>query len=124
MTVIGSYVSGYKDPKTILGELIRKVCTTRIMKSLYTIVTVLAAIALIGSIGASFQQHAFAIIGPDITQFKLVTGDYEKAISEALAANPPNPDKIQQLAAEYCDNVKMIFASTSSSASPSNNTKD
>jgi len=86
------------------------------MKSLYTIVVILAAIALIGSIGASFQQHAFAIIGPDIKQFKLVTGDYEKAISEALAADPPNPDKIQKLAAEYCDNVKMIFSSPSGNA--------
>ena len=87
------------------------------MKSLYTIVVILAAIALIGSIGASLQQQASAgIILEYKTQFTKLTDDMQKAVLAALAADPPQPDRVQKLLDEYSNNVMALFKSPSGNA--------
>ena len=86
------------------------------MLSLYTIVAVLAAIALIGSIGASLQQQAFAgVVVEYKTKFTKLTDDMQKAVLNELAADPPGPDRVQKLLDEYSGNVMALFQNSSAS---------
>jgi ABC-type phosphate/phosphonate transport system permease subunit len=81
------------------------------MQSLYTIVVILAAVALIGSIGASLQQQAFADhpVG-GAKQFKDLTHEFEKDVLDAAF---DHPDGIPALLEEYSRNVLELFPSTS-----------
>ena len=82
------------------------------MKSLYRSVVVLAAIALIGSIGATLEQNQASAQGiiPDYKeQFTKLTDEFEKGVLDAAASTPPDPDRIQKLLDDYDKNVRMIF---------------
>ncbi|HEX7274484.1 MAG TPA: hypothetical protein VF248_02620, partial [Nitrososphaeraceae archaeon] len=74
------------------------------MNSLYTIVAVLAAVALIGSIVPSLQQTS-AIIVNWREEFRVLTDEFEDAISNATDQEPPNLDSIQQLVDNYKTNL-------------------
>jgi len=82
------------------------------MSSLHNVGVLIVAVALIGAIGAtSLQQQASGqgIIVYDKEQFTKLTDEFEKAVSDAAAATPPDPDKIQRLLDDYDKNVRMIF---------------
>lgn len=79
------------------------------MNSIYTIVSILAAIALIGSTGASLQQQTSAIIDNWREEFRVLTDDFEDAVSNATDQEPPNLDSIQQLVDDYKTNLTKIF---------------
>jgi hypothetical protein len=88
------------------------------MKCLQTTVAVMAAIALIGSIGASLQQQASAqgVVVEFKTQFTKLTDDMQKAVLAAATADPPTPDRVQKLLDEYSGNVMALFKSPSGNA--------
>jgi len=79
------------------------------MNSLYTIVSILAAIALISSTFASLQQQASAIIVNWREEFRVLTDEFEDAVSNATHQEPPNLDSIQQLVDDYKTNLTKIF---------------
>jgi hypothetical protein len=78
------------------------------MNSIYTIVSILAVIALMGSTGASLEQ-ASAIIDNWREEFRVLTDDFEDAVSNATDQEPPNFDSIQQLVDDYKTNLTKIF---------------
>ncbi|HJU79708.1 MAG TPA: hypothetical protein VJ599_09120 [Nitrososphaeraceae archaeon] len=79
------------------------------MNSLFTIVAVLAAIALIGSIGTSLLQQASAIIVNWREEFRVLTDEFEDAVSDAEDLESPDPEKIQTLVDHYKNNLTKIF---------------
>ncbi len=79
------------------------------MNSLYTIVSILAAIALISSTVESLQQQASAIIVNWREEFRVLTDEFEDAVSNATDQEPPNLDSIQQLVDDYKTNLTKIF---------------
>jgi len=84
------------------------------MNSLHNVAVLVAVVALLGSIGigaTSLQQQAFAqgVIVPEKEQFTKLTDEFETAVLDAAAADPPDPDKIQRLLDEYRNNVMMVF---------------
>jgi hypothetical protein len=79
------------------------------MNSLYTIVSILAAIALIISTVASLQQQTSAIIVNWREEFRVLTDEFEDAVSNATDQEPPNLDSIQQLVDDYKTNLTKIF---------------
>jgi hypothetical protein len=79
------------------------------MNSLYTTVAVLAAIASIGSTGAILQQQGSAIIVHWKEEFRQLTDEFEKAVSDAADTEPPDPDRIQSLVDDYKTNLTKIF---------------
>jgi hypothetical protein len=78
------------------------------MNSIYTIVSILAVIALMGSTGASLEQ-ASAIIDNWREEFRVLTDDFEDAVSNATDQESPNLDSIQQLVDDYKTNLTKIF---------------
>jgi hypothetical protein len=81
------------------------------MNSLYTIVTLLTGIALVGSTGASLQQQASAIIENWREEFRVLTDEFEDAVSNATDQRP-NLDSIQKLVDDYKTNLTKIFESS------------
>jgi predicted PurR-regulated permease PerM len=79
------------------------------MNSLYTIVSILAATALIISTVASLQQQTSAIIVNWREEFRVLTDEFEDAVSNATDQEPPNLDSIQQLVDDYKTNLTKIF---------------
>ena len=79
------------------------------MNSLYTIVALLTGIALVGSTGASLQQQASAIIDNWREELRVLTDEFEDAVSNATDQEPPNLDSIQQLVDDYKTNLTKIF---------------
>ena len=77
------------------------------MKSLYTSAVVLAAVALIGSVGGASLQQASAIIVDWKEKFNELTTNFETAVSDAAQKN--NSDEIKTLLDDYYKNVRMIF---------------
>jgi hypothetical protein len=69
----------------------------KLMNSPHKMAVLVAVVALIGSIGidASLQQ-AFAqgVIVPEKEQFTRLTDEFEKAVLDAAAVSPPDPDRI------------------------------
>jgi hypothetical protein len=80
------------------------------MKPLYTIVAVLVAVALIGSIGASSQQQASADhpVGGAKT-FKEVTNDFEKNVINTLRDERSSPTDMRELLSDYIVDVNRIL---------------
>jgi len=78
------------------------------MKTLYTsVLAVLAAVVLVGSIGASLQQHASAIIINNGKEFKKLTNEFEKAVLDAAAMD--DTAEITRLTDQYHDDVIELF---------------
>ena len=83
------------------------------MNSLYTIVALLTGIVFVGSAGASLQQQeASAIIDNWREEFRVLTDEFEDAVSNATDQEPPNQDSIQQLVDDYKTNLTKIFESS------------
>lgn len=78
------------------------------MNLLYTIVAILAAIALIGSIVPSLQQIS-AIIVNWREEFRVLTDEFEDAISDEVDLESPDPERIQTLVDDYKNNLTNIF---------------
>jgi hypothetical protein len=89
-------------------DLLRDRFAGQAMNSLHK-VAVLAAVALIGSVGAiSLQSKVFAAVDPnDLEKFKELTTNFEKDVSDAAQKN--NSDEIKTLLDEFNRNVTMIF---------------
>lgn len=68
----------------------------------------MAAIALIGFTGASLGKTS-AIIDNWREEFRVLTDDFEDAVSNATDLEPPNLDSIQQLVDDYKTNLTKIF---------------
>jgi hypothetical protein len=81
------------------------------MKSLYTIVGVLAAVALIGSIGISLEQQVSAITENDKNEIKKLTKDFCDAAEQAVTNQAPNAELIT-LILQYDEDVNEILNPT------------
>ena len=97
------------------------------MKKHIQVLTSLAVIAFLGSIGATdLQQQASAIIDNWREEFRVLIDQFEDAVSNAT--DNGNNDEITRLVHEFNRNVTMIFetepqSETTSSDSAANNTK-
>ena len=78
------------------------------MNSLYTIVAVLAAVGLIGSIGISLEQQVSAITENDKNEIKKLTKDFCDAALEAVTNQEPNAELIT-LILDYDEAVNEIL---------------
>jgi len=78
------------------------------MNSLYTVTTLLAAVALIGVTGASSQQTS-AIIDNWKEEFRVLTDQFEDAISDEVDQKPINNDTIRMLVDDYKTNLTEFF---------------
>lgn len=78
------------------------------MNSIYALVAPLTVIALIGTIGATLQQTS-AIIDNWREEFRILTDDFEDAISNASDQEPRDLESIQQLVDDYKTNLTKIF---------------
>jgi hypothetical protein len=78
------------------------------MNSFYTVTTLLAAVALIGFTGASLQQSS-AIIDNWKEEFRVLTDQFEDAISEEADHKPINNDTIRMLVDDYKTNLTEFF---------------
>lgn len=84
----------------------------RLMSSLYMLYIFnisLAAIALIGSTGATLQQQAFAVIDNWKEEFRVLTDQFEDAVSDELDQKPINNDTIRMLVDDYKTNLTEFF---------------
>jgi hypothetical protein len=78
------------------------------MKSLYSVLAILSAVTIIVVFAISAQQiSAFGFV--ERKEFKELTKDLEKAILDAGAINPPEPERIQTLLDQYNDDVMALF---------------
>jgi hypothetical protein len=78
------------------------------MNSLYASVATMTVIALIGAIGATLQQTS-AIIDNWREEFRVLTDDFEDAVSNATNQETRDLDSIQQLVDDYKTNLTKIF---------------
>lgn len=78
------------------------------MNSIYALVPILTAIALIWTIVATLQQSS-AIIDNWREEFRILTDDFEDAISNATDKEPSDLESIQQLVDDYKTNLTKIF---------------
>jgi len=78
------------------------------MNSLYPVVTLLAAISLIGSTGVSLQQTS-GIIDNWKEEFRVLTEQFEDAISDEVHQKPINNDTIRMLVDDYKTNLTEFF---------------
>jgi hypothetical protein len=85
------------------------------MKPLYTsVLAILVTVTIVGTLTISTQQaSAFGFV--ERKEFKDLTKDLEKAIIDAGAVNPPEPDKVQKLLDDYSDDVMALFRTPSTS---------
>ena len=90
---------------------------TQVMKALYTsVLAILATVTIVGMLTISPQQlFAPRTCGGCVGEFKKLTNELEKAVLDAGAINPPEPDKIQKLLDDYSDNVMALFREPSTS---------
>ena len=62
-----------------------------------------------GSTGTSLQQQTSALIDNWREEFRVLTDNFEDAVSNATEQEPPNLDSIQQLVDDYKTNLTKIF---------------
>jgi hypothetical protein len=79
------------------------------MNSLNTFVAILAAIILISSTAATIQQQASGIIVNWREEFRVLTDEFEDAVSDATDQEPANLTGIQKLVDDYKTNLTQIF---------------
>jgi hypothetical protein len=87
------------------------------MNSVYIIVGFLAAIVLMGSTGASLLQQTSAIIDNWREEFRVLTDEFEDAVSDVIEQKPVNNDTIQTLVEDYKTNLTKIFEGTDNDTS-------
>ena len=78
------------------------------MNSIYALAATLTVIALIGSIVPNLQQTS-AIIDNWREEFRVLTDDFEDAVSNATDQEPSDLESIQQLVDNYKTNLTKIF---------------
>ena len=83
------------------------------MKSMHTVMAILASVTIVTIVTTSAQQVYAPRECGGCAQFQKLTDEFEKAVLDAAAVNPPDPDKIQTLLGEYSDEVLKLFPSTS-----------
>ena len=80
------------------------------MKKHIQVLTSLAVIAFLGSIGVTgLKQQASAIIDNWREEFRVLTDEFEDAISDEADLESPNPERIQTLVDDYKNNLTKIF---------------
>ena len=79
------------------------------MNSLYTFVAVLAAMILVFSTVASIQQQASGIIVNWREEFRVLTDEFEDAVSDVTDQEPTNVTGILKLVDDYKTNLTKIF---------------
>lgn len=79
------------------------------MKSMHTVMAILASVTIVTIVTTSAQQVYAPRECGGCAQFQKLTDEFEKAVLDAAAVNPPDPDKIQTLLDDYDKNVRMIF---------------
>ena len=79
------------------------------MNLLYTIVASLAVIILMGSTGSAIQQQASGIIANWREEFRVLTDEFEDAVSDATDQGRNNLTSIQKLVDDYKTNLTKIF---------------
>jgi len=79
------------------------------MKSIYIVMAILASVTIVTIVTMSAQQVYAPRDCGQCAAFKKLTTEFEKAVLDAAAVNPPDPDKIQTLLDDYDKNVRMIF---------------
>jgi hypothetical protein len=85
------------------------------MKSIYIVMAILASVTIVTIVTTSTQQVYAPRQCAGCAEFQKLTDEFEKAVLDAAAVNPPGPDKIQTLFGEYSDEVMKLFPSTSPS---------
>ena len=80
------------------------------MKPIYIVLAVLASVTILAM--TTQQIYAPRDCG-SCSEFKKLTTEFEKNMIDAASANPPEPDRIQTLLAQYNDDVMALFSSTS-----------
>jgi hypothetical protein len=85
------------------------------MKSMHTVMAILASVTIVTIVTTSAQQVYAPRECGGCAQFQKLTDEFEKAVLDAAVVNPPDPDKIQTLLGEYSDEVLKLFPSTSPS---------
>ncbi|MGB8161638.1 MAG: hypothetical protein WCE92_01990 [Nitrososphaeraceae archaeon] len=85
------------------------------MKSMHTVMAILASVTIVTIVTTSAQQVYAPRECGGCAQFQKLTDEFENAVLDAAAVNPPDPDKIQTLLGEYSDEVLKLFPSTSPS---------
>ena len=75
---------------------------------------ILASVTIVTIVTTSTQQVYAPRECAACAEFQKLTDEFEKAVLDAAAVNPPGPDKIQTLLGEYSEVMK-LFPSTSPS---------
>ena len=75
------------------------------MKSIHIVMAILASVTIVTIVTTSTQQVYAPRECAACAEFQKLTDEFEKAVLDAAAVNPPGPDKIQTLLGEYSDEV-------------------
>ena len=78
------------------------------MKTLHSVFAILAAVVLIGFTGATLQQTS-AIIDNWKEEFRVLTDQFEDAISDEVDHKPINNETIRMLVDDYKTNLTEFF---------------
>ena len=81
------------------------------MKTVHSVLAILAAVGLIGFTGASLQQTS-AIIDNWKEEFRVLTEQFEDAISDEVDQKPINNDTMRMLVDDYKTNLTEFFENT------------
>ncbi|MFZ0357051.1 MAG: hypothetical protein WAL53_02860, partial [Nitrososphaeraceae archaeon] len=76
---------------------------------MHTVMAILASVTIVTIVTTSAQQVYAPRECGGCAQFQKLTDEFEKAVLDAAAVNPPDPDKIQTLLGEYSDEVLKLF---------------
>ena len=79
------------------------------MKSIHIVMAILASLTIVTIVTTSTQQVYAPRECAACAEFQKLTDEFEKAVLDAAAVNPRDPDKIQTLLDDYDKNVRMIF---------------
>jgi len=79
------------------------------MKSIHIVMAILASVTIVTIVTTSTQQVYAPKQCAGCAEFQKLTDEFEKAVLDAAAVNPRDPDKIQTLLDDYDKNVRMIF---------------
>ncbi|HSA73691.1 MAG TPA: hypothetical protein VLD84_07040 [Nitrososphaeraceae archaeon] len=85
------------------------------MKTLYSVLAILAASVIIGMVTIGGQQIYAPRDCGACAEFKKLTDEFEKDVLDAASVQPPEPDRIQTLLDQYNRDVLELFPSTSPS---------
>jgi hypothetical protein len=78
------------------------------MKTIHSVLAIFAAVGFIGFTGANLQQTS-AIIDNWKEEFRVLTEQFEDAISAEVDHKPINNDTIRMLADDYKTNLTEFF---------------